>query len=56
MQGSGRRIAVTGLGVVAPCGVGKEAFWNGLLGPGLVDVGRRTIHRRLGSIAMVRLS
>ena len=42
MQGSGRRIAVTGLGVVAPCGVGKEAFWNGLLGPGLVDVGRRT--------------
>ncbi|MGA0269002.1 MAG: beta-ketoacyl-[acyl-carrier-protein] synthase family protein [Ilumatobacteraceae bacterium] len=42
MQGSGRRIAVTGLGVVAPCGVGKEAFWNGLLGSGLVDVGRRT--------------
>ncbi|HBU75733.1 MAG TPA: beta-ketoacyl synthase, partial [Acidimicrobiaceae bacterium] len=42
MQGSGRRIAVTGLGVVAPCGLGKEAFWNGLLGPGLVDVGRRT--------------
>ncbi|MEC7175087.1 MAG: beta-ketoacyl synthase N-terminal-like domain-containing protein, partial [Actinomycetota bacterium] len=42
MQGSGRRIAVTGLGVVAPCGVGKEAFWNGLLGPGLVDIGRRT--------------
>ena len=23
--------AITGIGVVAPCGVGKEAFWNGLL-------------------------
>ena len=31
---AGRRVAITGLGVVAPCGVGKEAFWNGLLGPG----------------------
>jgi 3-oxoacyl-[acyl-carrier-protein] synthase II len=30
----GRRVAITGYGVVAPCGVGKEAFWNGLLGPG----------------------
>ncbi|HMC38510.1 MAG TPA: beta-ketoacyl-ACP synthase II [Acidimicrobiales bacterium] len=29
----GRRVAVTGLGVVAPCGTGTEAFWNGLLGP-----------------------
>lgn len=29
----GRRVAVTGLGVVAPCGTGKEAFWSGLLGP-----------------------
>ena len=28
----GRRVAVTGLGVVAPCGTGKEAFWSGLLG------------------------
>ena len=27
----GRRVAVTGLGVVAPCGTGKEAFWAGLL-------------------------
>jgi len=27
----GRRVAVTGLGVVAPCGVGNEAFWAGLL-------------------------
>jgi 3-oxoacyl-[acyl-carrier-protein] synthase II len=29
-----RRVAITGYGVVAPCGVGKEAFWQGLLGPG----------------------
>lgn len=34
MQGLGHRIAITGYGVVAPCGVGKEAFWNGILGPG----------------------
>lgn len=31
---SGRRVAVTGLGVVAPCGIGRDNFWNGLLGPG----------------------
>ncbi len=41
MIGQGRRIAVTGLGVVAPCGLGKEAFWSGLLGPGL-DGGARS--------------
>ncbi len=29
----GRRIAVTGIGVVAPCGIGADAFWAGLLGP-----------------------
>ncbi|MBV9659769.1 MAG: beta-ketoacyl-ACP synthase II [Acidimicrobiales bacterium] len=28
----GRRIAVTGIGVVAPCGIGRDAFWTGLLG------------------------
>ena len=33
MQGAGHRIAITGYGVVAPCGIGKEAFWKGLLGP-----------------------
>ena len=33
---SDRRVAVTGLGVVAPAGVGRDAFWQGLLGPGLV--------------------
>lgn len=40
MQGQGRRVAITGLGVVAPCGLGKEAYWQGLLGPGLDGVGR----------------
>ena len=42
MNGQGRRVAVTGLGVVAPCGLGKEAFWSGLLGPGLDGAGRST--------------
>ena len=31
----GRRVVVTGYGVVAPCGIGRDAFWDGLLGPGL---------------------
>jgi 3-oxoacyl-[acyl-carrier-protein] synthase II len=34
MQISKHRVAITGYGVVAPCGIGKEAFWRGLLGPG----------------------
>ncbi len=33
MQVGGRRVVITGFGVVAPCGIGKDAFWNGLLGP-----------------------
>lgn len=37
MIGRGRRVAVTGFGVVAPCGIGKDAYWQGLLGPGLDD-------------------
>ena len=28
-----RRVVVTGLGVVGPCGIGRDAFWQGLLGP-----------------------
>ncbi|MBW3644514.1 MAG: beta-ketoacyl-ACP synthase II [Actinobacteria bacterium] len=28
---SRRRVAVTGIGVVAPCGIGADAFWDGLL-------------------------
>ncbi len=42
MRGSARRVAITGLGVVAPCGLGKEAFWKGLLGPGITD--HKAIH------------
>jgi 3-oxoacyl-[acyl-carrier-protein] synthase II len=26
----GRRVAITGVGVVAPCGIGADAFWAGL--------------------------
>ncbi len=39
---SQRRVAVTGLGVVAPAGIGVDAFWKGLLGPGISD-GRRSV-------------
>lgn len=35
MQGAGHRVAITGFGVVAPCGIGKQNFWNGLLGQGV---------------------
>ena len=41
MEPTGRRVAVTGLGVVAPCGIGRDAFWHGLLGPGITS-GRST--------------
>jgi 3-oxoacyl-[acyl-carrier-protein] synthase II len=37
MEGRGRRVAITGYGVVAPCGIGKDAYWHGLLGPGIND-------------------
>ena len=39
---SGRRVVVTGLGVVAPCGIGRDAFWAGLLGP--APEGDRLVH------------
>lgn len=32
---SSRRVVITGLGVVSTCGIGREAFWSGLLGPAL---------------------
>ncbi|PHX94250.1 MAG: beta-ketoacyl synthase [Acidimicrobium sp.] len=35
MQGAGHRVAITGYGVVAPCGIGKQNFWQGLLGAGI---------------------
>ena len=37
MAARGRRVAITGFGVVAPCGLGKDAFWQGLLGPGITS-------------------
>ena len=43
MNGQGRRVAITGYGVVAPCGLGKSDYWQGLIGPGLTDVGRATV-------------
>ena len=41
MDGRGRRVAITGYGVVAPTGLGREAFWRGLNGPGIT--GSRTV-------------
>lgn len=37
-----RRVVVTGLGVVGPCGIGRDAFWAGLLGP--QPEGHRLVH------------
>ncbi len=37
MNAGGRRVAVTGLGVVAPAGIGVDAYWAGLLGPGITS-------------------
>jgi 3-oxoacyl-[acyl-carrier-protein] synthase II len=34
-----RRVAITGLGVVAPAGIGAHEYWNGLLAPG-TETGR----------------
>jgi 3-oxoacyl-[acyl-carrier-protein] synthase II len=44
MQGRpGRRVVITGYGVVAPCGLGREAFWSGLLGPGLTGTTKTAV-------------
>jgi len=37
----GRRVVVTGVGVVASCGIGAEAFWAGLLAPAPAGAPRR---------------
>jgi 3-oxoacyl-[acyl-carrier-protein] synthase II len=52
MDGRGRRVAITGLGVVAPCGIGRDGVLGGLLGPGLT--GGRATGRRLGPVAVLR--
>ncbi len=41
MIGAGHRVAITGYGVVAPCGIGKQQYWQGLLGPGIS--GRKSV-------------
>ena len=43
MNGAGHRVAITGLGVVAPCGIGKDDYWNGLMGPGITGTTSVTI-------------
>lgn len=43
MIGAGHRVAITGYGVVAPCGLGKDAYWKGLLGPGVTGTKSTTI-------------
>jgi 3-oxoacyl-[acyl-carrier-protein] synthase II len=37
MRPGARRVAITGYGVVAPCGIGKQAFWQGLNGPAITS-------------------
>jgi 3-oxoacyl-[acyl-carrier-protein] synthase II len=37
-----RRVAITGVGVVSPCGIGAEAFWDGLLAA--APEGLRRVH------------
>lgn len=39
---AGRRVAVTGVGVVSTCGTGAEAFWAGLCEP--APTGERRVH------------
>lgn len=37
-----RRVAITGIGVVSPVGIGRDAFWQGLLRP--QPTGERRVH------------
>ena len=38
----GLSVVITGLGVVGPCGIGRDAFWAGLLAP--APEGDRKVH------------
>ncbi|MCP3938264.1 MAG: beta-ketoacyl-ACP synthase II [Actinomycetia bacterium] len=38
---NGRRVAITGLGVVSAAGIGVDAFWDGICSPGVDGVERR---------------
>ncbi len=48
----GRRVVVTGIGVVSPVGIGADAFWTALLGP--ARRGQDPRDRGLGSGSVVR--
>jgi len=37
----GRRVVITGVGVLAPCGIGAKAFWAGLSKPAEPETNRR---------------
>ena len=37
----GRRVVITGVGFLAPCGIGAEAFWAGLSNPAGPETNRR---------------
>lgn len=37
----GRRVVITGVGVLAPCGIGADAFWAGLSTPAEPETNRR---------------
>jgi len=43
MHGPQRRVVVTGLGVVAPCGTGRDGYWAGLNGPGITGAQQVTV-------------
>ncbi|MGH9122546.1 MAG: beta-ketoacyl synthase N-terminal-like domain-containing protein, partial [Acidimicrobiales bacterium] len=46
---AGRRVAITGMGVVASCGIGKQAFWEGLLRPQIPGI-RRVVDMDASSV------